>query len=918
MACFGTQGNVASINSGKVKEYKIETASDGSGTALSSLNLTTVSPATNFYAVIRDSDSFVENPAVSWTLIGSIGTLSIIDGGKSAQLHSLSVGTGSISYSYQGKTTSVSITVVSGNSAPQISITEPMGSDDTIAEDSSFSITWNDSDAEQDASISLYYSTTNTVNCSDQTLISSGISEDADGATGSYSWDTSALSAGTYYVCAVIDDGIESPVVSSWSDPLVINAKPSFSFTTPASDVRLTSVTGYNFEWTDSDIDNDASIQIYLKTTNSGACNTGSLIHSTTEDDATDALAATNPASSSTYYYCAEVSDGVNPTLNVHSPGLTVYRNCVWNGTVDTDWEKPANWTACNSMIPQGVDNIRIPAGGNQPSIGSDFEFYEFSTGAGGGSITINDGFSLTMNGEEVQSSISIIAPAVCSTCKFRTSQRYFRIVDGSTVNLQGDLTFEFINVYGQVLVGDGTTYGTLNIAGGPSEGNWVELTAAQTHQTYMPYGIKVEGTASNNSVISIDGLHATLRMYNNNNGGIHLANYYEVAKLDNAHLERSEANSQPLSTGQLIRIENCANGIFTDSTWDSINFNSLYRETGAPIYAGDCPTSSLVTFTNPKGNWGDKLERNDPNNSIVWPANQTPYTCTWNGSAGSDFFNASNWTNCTNGRGNYPDQFDSIIVPVTTSEISISKNHMIGSIAAGTGGGRINFDSDKMLQIYDGSIQSDVTLKGPEGSCLHCGLFSDDVTIENATLTLEEKSKLITKSGGRVYIGTASNPGHLVANANGSPPLDYPEITPINYYTGGYYLEGVSNTVGNRSSIDLNGIIFNGINGGALEFLNNYEITRFDNVRMTNTISSILPDTYIKITNCNNAVFTDALWQEIDFILGVDVNNIDITGCSSLGVDAIRVEKATSGTNAGFGSALENDPDNVIEWGPE
>jgi hypothetical protein len=242
----------------------------------------------------------------------------------------------------------------------------------------------------------------------------------------------------------------------------------------------------------------------------------------------------------------------------------------------------------------------------------------------------------------------------------------------------------------------------------------------------------------------------------------------------------------------------------------------------------------------------------------------------------------------------------------------------MVSSIAAGTGGGRINFNADKMLQIFDGTIQSDIILKGPATSCDHCGLFSGDIVIENATVSLEAKSKMTVARNASIQIGTSSNPGHLKTSVDELPESDWPELSSLVYYAGGYFLEGVNNTVAGRSTIDLNGITFSGINTLGIEFRNNYEIIRFDRVKMTDTIPSILPNTYIKITNCNNAVFSDTVWQEIDFILDVDVNNIDITGCSSLGVDAIRVEKATSGTNAGFGSALENDPDNVIEWGPE
>ena len=120
-----------------------------------------------------------------------------------------------------------SIPCVGSNTAPTISILEPDGAGDNA--DASYNITWNDSDPEENAQISLYYDTDNAGY--DGTLIITGLSEDADGANGSYLWDTSGMPEASYYVYAKIDDSV-NPVAYSYSSGrvtiahAVTNVKP--------------------------------------------------------------------------------------------------------------------------------------------------------------------------------------------------------------------------------------------------------------------------------------------------------------------------------------------------------------------------------------------------------------------------------------------------------------------------------------------------------------------------------------------------------------------------------------------------------------------------------------------------------------------------------------------------------------------
>lgn len=70
---------------------------------------------------------------------------------------------------------------------------------------------------------------------------------------------------------------------------------------------------------------------------------------------------------------------------------VTVFGSRVWNGSVDSDWNKPANWTP-NNAIPTAVDCVVIPITANNPII-SGTEY----TGLAG-TLTVKNGATLTIN----------------------------------------------------------------------------------------------------------------------------------------------------------------------------------------------------------------------------------------------------------------------------------------------------------------------------------------------------------------------------------------------------------------------------------------------------------------------------------------------------------------------------------------
>jgi len=101
-----------------------------------------------------------------------------------------------------------SVTTSGGNTPPTLTLTEPDGTDDAVRD--TFVIKWADDDPDDDAQISLWYDTD--AAGADGTLIVAELGENADGTGDEYVWDVSALSAGDYYVYAVIDDSTNAPV----------------------------------------------------------------------------------------------------------------------------------------------------------------------------------------------------------------------------------------------------------------------------------------------------------------------------------------------------------------------------------------------------------------------------------------------------------------------------------------------------------------------------------------------------------------------------------------------------------------------------------------------------------------------------------------------------------------------------------
>lgn len=113
----------------------------------------------------------------------------------------------------------VTITVAAVDDPPFIQVTQPDGVGDLA--DQVFIIEWIDDDIDSDASIALSYSAT--AQCTDPAAIVSDLSEDS--VTDSYTWNTSGLPNGEYWVLGSITDGT-SPATSCSAGPVTVAHSP--------------------------------------------------------------------------------------------------------------------------------------------------------------------------------------------------------------------------------------------------------------------------------------------------------------------------------------------------------------------------------------------------------------------------------------------------------------------------------------------------------------------------------------------------------------------------------------------------------------------------------------------------------------------------------------------------------------------
>jgi hypothetical protein len=111
------------------------------------------------------------------------------------------------------------------NDPPSIKVIEP--SKDILLKGNTLTIKWEDDDPDNNADIGLFYDTNNS--SEDGLLITSQLKENPDGSGDFYMWNTSDVPDGTYYIYAVISDGVTPSVSYSQGAVTIDRHAPSIT-----------------------------------------------------------------------------------------------------------------------------------------------------------------------------------------------------------------------------------------------------------------------------------------------------------------------------------------------------------------------------------------------------------------------------------------------------------------------------------------------------------------------------------------------------------------------------------------------------------------------------------------------------------------------------------------------------------------
>lgn len=216
----------------------------------------------------------------------------------------------------------VSTSYVTVNSQPTVSITNPSGSGTSIAQSGTYNISFNATDSDDAASLSLYYKTSQT-NCTDGSLTGWSLLTNSlvEGTDSSYSWDTTGRNPGSYFICAKISDSVTPATFAVSSGSIDINAQPSLSITTPSSGAVIALNGTYTISFSAADADSPgAGISLYYKSGSATNCTNGSLTGWTPITTSlvlgTDTSHAWNTSgiAAGHYFICGKINDTVNPS----------------------------------------------------------------------------------------------------------------------------------------------------------------------------------------------------------------------------------------------------------------------------------------------------------------------------------------------------------------------------------------------------------------------------------------------------------------------------------------------------------------------------------------------------------------------------------------------------------------------------
>jgi hypothetical protein len=292
-------------------------------------------------------------------------------------------------------------------------------------------------------------------------------------------------------------------------------------------------------------------------------------------------------------------------------------------------------------------------------------------------------------------------------------------------------------------------------------------------------------------------------------------------------------------------------------------------------------------------------------NDQIIWKTINSA-TCTWNGSVSTAWENSANWSSCTNGRADYPDQFDKVVIPGgIANQPRITTPTVFAGFGAGAAGGTLTFNAlwggiAKVISTMD-TVQSDVTLKGETTNCSLCSLeLYDGGTFEivnDAILTLDQGMMLWGRYYGNakdLKIGNGVTGGTLKAVSGATEdtkPAIGVSLTRV-------VLNGAS---GSLAVLDIDGLRAQPWNNSGQDWLllqDQYSIAKFDKVTF-NATNLNGGWAFVRFADCTNAYVSDTTWASLDFGSVGSGYNIRADGLNCSGLPAVSVNPAT-GAGAG------------------
>jgi hypothetical protein len=210
------------------------------------------------------------------------------------------------------------------NTPPTVTVLTPPASN--AEANTSYTVTWDDWDPDDNASISLHYDTDNFGFNGTAIPGAGAIEEDPDGSGDQFNWDIAGLpDNATYWVYATINDGANPPVSDYSAGYLFVNHDNDPPWIQLTSPVNADTAEGgwYTISWNDTDPDDNAMISLFYSPVDSPSDST-LIVQGLNEDSQIDEypwdLSGVDPG---VYRIYAVISDGTASSGD-HSEGTVL------------------------------------------------------------------------------------------------------------------------------------------------------------------------------------------------------------------------------------------------------------------------------------------------------------------------------------------------------------------------------------------------------------------------------------------------------------------------------------------------------------------------------------------------------------------------------------------------------------------